>query len=184
MKRLWLFVFVLLVAAPPAASQGPDDALVVPGARIGRWALEMTIDDLIRMNGHGDFSALSHPAYAAGFTIVAWRTAPVSALTKDRRKADALSTTVGDFKTDRGVGLESTRAAVIAAYGSARMTVAVNAASVLVYDDLGAGFSVENDRVSRLWVFRPRTGAVIWTAQRPPRPATLPTPPGERIDRY
>jgi hypothetical protein len=51
MKRVGLFLLLLLLLAPPATSQVPDDKLIVSGQRIGKWALEMTVDDLVRMNG-------------------------------------------------------------------------------------------------------------------------------------
>src|SRR3990170_4152679 len=46
-----LGVLILLLLAPPAVSQIPDDKLIVPGVRIGKWTLKMTINDLLRMNG-------------------------------------------------------------------------------------------------------------------------------------
>jgi len=46
-----LGVLVLLLLAPPVVSQVPDDKLIVPGVRIGKWTLEMTIDTLRQMNG-------------------------------------------------------------------------------------------------------------------------------------
>ena len=185
MKLIWVLLLMLLLAASPAATQVPDDALIVPGLRIGKWSLDMTVDDLVRVNGQGDFSTLSHPAYVAGFTVIAWATSPLGALTKDRKKIEALSMTAGEFKTEKGIGVGSTRATMIAAYGTSPVAVAVNpTTSVLVYDETGTGFSVENDRVSRVWIFRSRTGASIWDTRRQRRPVAPPPSPGERIDRY
>ena len=176
---------MLLLGASPAATQVPDDALIVPGLRIGKWSLDMTIDDLVRVNGQGDVSTLTHPAYVAGLTVVAWRTIPVSAITKDRRKTEALSIAGREFRTEKGIGVESTRANIIAAYGNPRLTVAFNpTTSVVVYDEVGASFGVESDRVNRIWIFGARTGAGIWTSGRQPRPSAPSPSPGERIDRY
>ena len=59
MKIGILLVLSLLLAVGPAAPQALDDALIVPGERIGKWTLQMTIDDLVRCNG---------PARSAFFT--------------------------------------------------------------------------------------------------------------------
>lgn len=50
-KRVSLLILLLLLATPPVASQVPDDKLIVPGQRVGKWTLEMTIGDFVRMNG-------------------------------------------------------------------------------------------------------------------------------------
>ena len=47
-------LLILLIVVPRALSQVPDDRLIVPGQRIGKWTLEMSVDDLVRMNG-GDY---------------------------------------------------------------------------------------------------------------------------------
>ncbi len=44
-------LFLLVVLAAPGFAQAPDDKLIVSGQRIGKWTLEMTIDDLLRING-------------------------------------------------------------------------------------------------------------------------------------
>jgi len=51
MKAMTVVVLFLLLLAPPAVSQVPDDKLIVPGQRIGKWTLEMTIDTVLQMNG-------------------------------------------------------------------------------------------------------------------------------------
>ena len=182
MKLVWPPLMMLLLAVSPAASQVSDDALIIPGLRIGRWTLEMTIDDLVRVNGQGGTVALSHPAYVGAFTVVSWPTSPLAAFTKDRRRIEALSVEAGAFRTDKGIGIGSSRANVIAAYGNSTATVAISSTTgVLVYDEIGASFSVENDRVNRIWIFRARTGASIWRYQATapaPVPAPTPTPGG------
>ncbi len=176
MKLMWPLLVMLFLAASPAASQVPDDALIMPGLRIGRWTLEMTLDDLVRVNGQGGAVALSHPAYAGGFTVVSWPTGPLAAFTKDRRRIEALSVEAGAFRTDKGVGIGSSRSNVVAAYGNSTATVAINpTTTVLVYEEIGASFGVENDRVNRIWIFRARTGGGIWRYQAT-APAQAPTP--------
>ncbi len=51
MQRLGLVAVLLLAASPMASSQVPDDRLIVPGVRIGRWTLSMTVDQFLRING-------------------------------------------------------------------------------------------------------------------------------------
>jgi hypothetical protein len=67
MKAAWV-VLLLVALAVPGFAQAPDDKLIVPGQRIGKWTLEMTIDDLLRMNGPrnagGGRQALGHPSGA------------------------------------------------------------------------------------------------------------------------
>ena len=181
MKLVWPLLVMLLLTASPASSQVPDDALIMPGLRIGRWTLEMSLDDLLRVNGQGGSAALSNPAYVGAFTVVSWPTSPLAAFTRDRR-IEALSIEAGAFRTDKGIGIGSSRANVIAAYGNSTATVAISPATgVLVYDEIGASLSVENDRVNRIWIFRARTGASIWRYQATapaPVPAPTPTPGG------
>ena len=47
---LGFLLFLLLLVQPPL-TQVPDDKLIVPGQRIGKWTLDMSIDDLLKMNG-------------------------------------------------------------------------------------------------------------------------------------
>ncbi len=51
MKGIAVALLLLLVLAASGYSQVPDDKLIVPGQRIGKWTLEMTINDLLKMNG-------------------------------------------------------------------------------------------------------------------------------------
>ncbi len=182
MKLMWALLMMLFLVASPAATQVPDDTLIVPGLRIGRWTLEMTVDDLLRVNGQGGSAAPSSPAYVGGLTVIAWPTNPLAVFTRDRRRVEALSIEAGAFRTDKGIGIGSSRANVIAAYGNSMATVAISSTTgILVYDEIGASFSVENDRVNRIWVFRARTGASIWRYQATapaPVPAPTPTPGG------
>lgn len=61
---LALSIIALLLLASPAVSQVPDDKLIVAGQRIGKWTLEMTVDDLFRINGTGFCtSPIAAPAY-------------------------------------------------------------------------------------------------------------------------
>ena len=145
MKLVWSLLMMLLLTASPASSQVPDDAPIMPGLRIGRWTLEMTIDDLVRVNGQGGTVALSHPAYVGAFTVVSWPTSPLAAFTKDRRRIEALSVEAGAFRTYKGIGIGSSRANVIAAYGNSTATAAISPTTVLMYDEIGASFGVDHE---------------------------------------
>ncbi len=58
-----LAVLILLLLAPSVVSQVPDDKPIVPGVRIGKWTLEMTIDTLLQMNVRETFCrAYTHQA--------------------------------------------------------------------------------------------------------------------------
>ncbi|MGH2375177.1 MAG: hypothetical protein ACRDIC_17120, partial [bacterium] len=48
---VFLFLVLLMMQVPTVASPTPDDTLVMPGLRMGKWTLTMTIDDLVRMHG-------------------------------------------------------------------------------------------------------------------------------------
>ncbi len=95
-----LSVFALLLLAPPAVSQVPDDKLIVPGQRIGKWTLEMTIADLERIYGPARrnlFRAGEAPVADAArdFTLVFWKVG-VGAWTVDQKTVVVLGVE-GDF---------------------------------------------------------------------------------------
>ena len=60
----WIAPLLLLVLTTAAAGAppGPDDRLIVPGQRIGKWTLQMTYADLLRLNGsekpYGNYPAI------------------------------------------------------------------------------------------------------------------------------
>lgn len=173
MRAILLLVFVSLVALP-VASQVPDDVLIVPGVRVGKWTLEMTIDDLTRMNGQGSsIVSLTSPLYVGSITRVAWTTNSLTAFTRDRRKIEALCIDEGAFRTEKIIQIgSSTRSSVIAAYGNPTAVIASSPTTAfLVYDEIGVSFRIATERVDSICVFRTRTGASIWRSQ-----ATTPTP--------
>ena len=50
--NLLLLAFLLILHGTPVQSGVPNDKVVVPGVRVGKWTLTMTLDDLVRMNGY------------------------------------------------------------------------------------------------------------------------------------
>lgn len=186
MKRVGLFLLFLLLLAPSATSQVPDDKLIVSGQRIGKWTLEMTLDDLVRMNGPAvGLPPPPSPLYVGTLILYSWRTSPLTALTRDRRRTDALMISgpepgADTFKTEKSIGIGSTRSSVIAAYANPPATIPVNPTTAnLIYDEIGIAFNVVNDRVDAIWVFRTRTAASVWRFQattQAPVPTPSPTP--------
>ncbi len=171
-------VLTLVLLAPPAVSQAPADKLIVPGVRIGRWTLAMTIADLVRMNG----SEGSRVFYRAGEEPFAdavrdliefrWDDVLVRAITFDQKTVTGL--VVGGiylkggwqlYKTDKGIGLESTRDQVLKAYGkpTAQTAPEPGVQTHLIYDKIGIAFRVwAHGSMRGLFVFRPGTAKTIW----------------------
>jgi len=134
MRSFALAVLLLFLIASTALSQVPDDKLIVPGQRIGKWTLDMTIDDLFRINGTGICtSPITSPAYVSPFIVCLWLSNPLNALTRDRKKVEVLAVTTAGmeavarvFKTEKGIGTGSMSADVLAAYGNPTGTVQDN----------------------------------------------------------
>jgi hypothetical protein len=57
--RIRTFLLTIVIFALPATSAPTEDYLIVPGARIGKWTLQMTIDDLLRVNGPATIERLA-----------------------------------------------------------------------------------------------------------------------------
>jgi hypothetical protein len=174
MMRAIVFVFFLSLSPLTTAAQVSDDLLIVPGVRIGKWTLEMSIEDLTRMNGLGSSTVPpTSPLYVGAITRVTWTTNPLTAFTRDQRKIEALCIDEGAFRTEKIIQIgSSTRSSVIAAYRNPTVVIALSPTTAfLVYDEIGASFRIANERVDSMCVFRTRTAATIWRSQ-----ATTPTP--------
>ena len=65
------------------------------------------------------------------------------------------------YKTEKSVGIGATGVSVVEAYGPPPLRVPANT-NLTVYDDIGIGFNISNDRVAAVFVFRPKTAALIW----------------------
>ena len=122
-----LSLLVLLLAAP-VASQAPRDLLIVPGVRIGRWTLEMSIDDLVRMNGPAFITRLEAPDVVSALQRYVWSAfggpEKLEAVSSDGKKVVWLSVSGVKFKTDMGIGPLSQRSAVETAYGKPTAEIA------------------------------------------------------------
>jgi hypothetical protein len=173
-KPIILGLLALLLSAGPAVSQTVDDKLIVPGVRIGKWTLQATIDDLVRMNGPAQTLSEDDPDFVRGINEFHWQKPGLSltAITFDRHKVDVLlfdAAPIGAtvYKTDRGIGFLSTRQEVLRLYGqptiarAARMLGRTN----MIYDSLGINFQVDesnNGLVALVAIFRPTIAKSIW----------------------
>lgn len=183
MRVTAVIVLVVLTLALPAASQVADDKLIVPGQRIGRWTLDMTINALVEMNGPQNVPA---SARGVGTPIDVmtkwfpdsrediydhwWSNLFLSAATRgrDAQRVEYIYTRSGDFKTEKNIALGMTREDVEKAYGQ---PIAVTRAGTgpssgmrrAIYDDIGlASVTDRNGIVIILCVFRPKTAQTLW----------------------
>jgi hypothetical protein len=177
--RLWRIVPLLasLVVAAPAIGQVTDDRPIVPGQRIGSWTLDMTITDLLRMNGPrkaigtvwGSWEPVArmknHDLASEDFWIHRWDDLGlrVSTLGRDSQRVGNLGIFDNGYHTASGIRWGVTRQAVEAAHGKpTAITVPLPGRLQLIYDDLGLSARVSHDRVDWILVFRPRTAAERW----------------------
>ncbi|MGQ0549502.1 MAG: hypothetical protein ACT4PY_07520 [Armatimonadota bacterium] len=159
MRYAALFVLLLAVASP-AASQAVDDKAVVPGTRIGRLALEMPIQDLMRMNWPASARSSIVATFIPEATWVSWDSLGLAAGTHDRKRTDYLAVYRGsDYRTQRGVGHRASRKTVVSAYGEPTVEgdlfVQGRIITMLAYDKIGLAFFLHGDVVEVLLIFRP-----------------------------
>jgi len=167
MKKVTLLtIVVLLPLISPALSQVPDDKLIVPGQRIGKWTLTMTIADLTQINGppsRVSAAPLWAPQdLAREFLVHYWERLGFFAATSttDTQRVDALFATSDEFKTEKGIGVNSRREAVEAAYGGPTAETRPSRSAVrLTYDEIGLTIAILESVALAIEVaiFRPGT---------------------------
>ena len=172
MKRAILGPLLILLIAFPALSQVPDDRLIVPGQRIGKWTLDMTITDLIQLNGTPTFVPYIEPFgdFIYDFITFEWQQFNLVAYTPDRQKVVVLALGArfvpvpADYKTDKAIGFDATRQAVEKAYGRpTAQTIPIRTSTTLIYDQVGLYFLFLNTGgMWRVGIFRPGTAKSIW----------------------
>ncbi|HEV2173357.1 MAG TPA: hypothetical protein VGR71_07310 [Nitrospira sp.] len=163
------------VSATRAATAGQVDNLIVPGVRVGKWTLTMTVDELLKMNGPATpilFHAGMEEALSArrDSWTYGWQSPALGAETFDKKKVEDLIAGVRGgvvpYKTNRNVALLSgSRDDVLKAYG--KPTVILKAASAglsdFVYDHIGIAFRLENTgAIHTIEVFRPGKARDLW----------------------
>ncbi len=155
MKGLNLLVLLLFLAPSPAASQVPDDKLIVPGQRIGKWTLDMTSDALRQVNGSENIAPGSPGTpiermrgwFADSNGEIWWHEwsnlyFSVATRGRDAQRVEYLFTWSGDFKTDKGVAPGMLRLAVENAHGQPTGVTRAGGGQVpgglrLIYDEIG-----------------------------------------------
>ena len=173
------FVLVIVIAtgfrlAALAASQAPDDRLIVAGKRMGKVPLTMTVDDLLRANGtavRGLVTAGAPPHADAVYnsTALYWNHLGISAITLDGRRVEALGVVwyggiYPRYATDKGIGYGSNRAGVLSLYGEpTAQTTPGPGWTRLIYDAAGIAFTLDGEkRLVEIFVFRPRGADRLW----------------------
>ena len=168
MKTAVPVLLALLLLVAPALSQTADDNLIVPGVRIGKWTLQMTIDDLVRMNGPYYSLTVSFPDMRHEYHFFRWERFDFGVDTIDRRTVELLvmgDLGVAPYKTDKGIGLQSARADVLKAYGKPTMETAPRPGLTnMIYDAIGINFLVYDTGgpLRGLRIFRSGTAKSIW----------------------
>lgn len=155
-------------------SGAPDDKVVVPGVRVGKWTLTMTLDDL-RTNGYAVRTYVRAglpPAADAVFdhTVFRWDRVPVMAMTfVGQNRVESLQTGFlmpfgRTYRTDTGIGFLSTRSLVLKAYGRPTAENTPQPLEMrLIYDHVGIAFSFDMaDRIHTMYIFRPGTASRFW----------------------
>jgi hypothetical protein len=167
-----LFLTVILIA-PPAVCQSSDDNLIVPGVRIGRWRLGMSIDELVRIHGKGTRTTSFSKGLAPDFDFLhdglayAWDADDMEVFTFGRPLAEELE--VGrrsalPYHTAAGVGIKNTRADILRTYGKPTAAAKSYGYARLIYDALGIAVRVENGTgwVRTIAIFKPGSARQIW----------------------
>lgn len=160
-----VMAIVLILALPNAAfTQIPDDRLIVPGERIGRWSLRLSFTELARM-AQSDPLPFGPPDFRPGLREFGWFHGPARGLyaaTKDGRRIEYLEGP-DSFKTARDIGKESSQEAVVAAYGAPGIQMPHWRGGIrLIYDDIGLAVQIVDQKAIRITVFRPGTAKEIW----------------------
>lgn len=158
-----MVIALLLLLVSPAASQVPDDKLIVPGQRIGKWTLEMTMAELVQMNGPARSNSGSTEDSAPGIWAHNWVPLDLRANTLGvfEQRIASLVALHDVYKTAKGVGPFASQEEVEAAYGKPTAVTTVSAATGLkrwIYDEIGLYFVIG----AIVGVFRPGTGKTLW----------------------
>ncbi len=182
MKWIGPLLLLILLVAPPVASQVPDDKLIVPGVRIGKWTLELTIADLVSMNGAQNTGFLwssailrasaLEPDLQDGITFHIWERQGLIAGTRDGKTLVFLvAVEAPEYRTSGGIGFGSAPGAVEAAFGKLGAVTqwlyggrAGELLTTWIYDALGVAIVANpgRDSVFSAYVFRPNSARTIW----------------------
>lgn len=159
MKLAALVSVVLFFGAAPAASQLIDDKTIVPGVRIGKWTLDTSIAEMLRINGQPATQPSMVSSFIPSATWYTWEHLGFAAGTYDRRRTEYLAYAGRDYRLPRGAGIGSPKKTVLATHGEPTLEGDLFAVggivTVLAYDKIGLAFFVQNDAVLMVLIFRP-----------------------------
>jgi hypothetical protein len=171
---LGLLAAIILCLLPPAAG-ATEDRVIVPGARVGKWTLALTLDDLMRMHGYAVrllVTAGLPPAADAVFdhTMYTWDRVPFAAMAfHGRRRVEYLQIgflmhSANGYRTTAGIGFMTRRSRVIAVYGRPTAEMAPHPLETrMIYDHHGIAFGLDMaGRVHTMYVFRPGEAGRFW----------------------
>jgi len=156
-----------LLLASSAASQTPDDNLIVPGQRIGKWTLAMSVEAIVKVLGEPPFlmEGLSGGVPTQpGVLAYDWRGPFGLGLgTKNDRTVLVLYTSgTLKYKTAKGVKYGAPLGSVESAYGKPTATLLAAQGSLDIYDRLGLAVRYHRGKVEIIAVFLPGTAQRIW----------------------
>ena len=161
-----LSALVLFLLAPPVISQIPDDKLIVPGQRIGKWRLAMTVDQLVQMNGQSEPSHSRGQDLQPDINVLYWLDRiGLNVGTRDRRSIAFLLMIDSDYATKKRIRVGAHKKAIESAYGkpTAFSGGPRSGQSAMTYDAIGVRFVLDSvDTVWAVQIFRPRTARSIW----------------------
>lgn len=169
-----LLVVLVLLLALPAASQAPDDRLIVPGERIGRWTLAVTMSEVEAVvrppnlpPNQGSAIVDTRPGddVREGVWTVFWPHVFFGIGINDPRNPRAIYLMVvsREYRTAKNVGPGVAADSVTQAYGAPTATTSVVAGVTRhIFNDVGIAFVVRGTEVIQVFVFRPGTAATIW----------------------
>jgi hypothetical protein len=168
--RTGLGALLLLLAASTAPSTIARDNLILPGQRIGPWALSMTVAQFVKTAG-----SRIDPRHQLETDLLGpfddHCSADVCALYRGKDALVVLKVTeIGRYsRTNRQVGVGSRRSDVVSAYGHPTATTELGddfagGFTRLIYDDAGIAFRVNTitETVASISIFRPGAARSIW----------------------
>lgn len=170
--QLWLagislFLLVVLLQVNRAAETESEN-LIVPGQRIGRWTLAMTIDDLEKMKPPAQRinSGTTSGGYLPDHTVFEWPSTGIYAVLVQGTISQVYASSV-KYHTERGIAVSSTREAVLREYGKPTAEFDTDYQGTrLLYDNLGMVILWSQSggvgHVTRVGVFRPGTAKTLW----------------------
>jgi hypothetical protein len=170
MRAAILLLLMVVALAAPVISQTPDDdKLIVPGDRIGKWTLKMTLDELEKMNGPAFDTRVQFFDFRGEAFFYVWPSLDFGVSAYKARRVEWFVAGFGGsvpWKTEKGIGLQnSTRAEILKAYGEPTVeTVPRLGQKNMIYDAIGIDFQVYDSggAIREMRVFPPGTAKNIW----------------------